>query len=41
LLLEDRGFFSYKSWKMLHKKHKMLIRVTKSMVLKPIQQLAG
>jgi hypothetical protein len=40
LLLEDRGFFSYKSWEMLHKRHKLLIRVTNSMVLKPIQQLA-
>jgi hypothetical protein len=40
LLMEDRGFFSYKSWEMLHEKHKLLIRVTNSMVLKPIKQLA-
>jgi hypothetical protein len=38
--MEDRGFFSYKSWEMLHEKHKLLIRVTNSMVLKPIKQLA-
>jgi hypothetical protein len=37
LLIEDRGFFSYKSWKALHTKHKLLVRVTKSMVLKPIE----
>lgn len=40
LLIEDRGFFSYKSWKTLHKKHKLLVRVSKSMVLKPIQHLS-
>jgi hypothetical protein len=39
LLIEDRGFFSYKSWKALHTKHKLLVRVTKSMVLKPIKHL--
>ena len=40
LLIEDRGFFSYKSWKTLHEKHKMLVRVSTSMVLKPIKQLS-
>ena len=40
LLMEDRGFFSYGSWERLHEKHQLLIRVTNSMVLKPIRQLA-
>ena len=40
LLIEDRGFFSYKSWKKLHEKHKLLVRVTKSMVLTPIKHLS-
>ena len=40
LLIEDRGFFSYKSWKKLHTKHKLLVRVSKSMVLKPIKSLS-
>ena len=40
LLIEDRGFFSYKSWKKLHEKYKLLVRVTKSMVLKPIKHLS-
>lgn len=40
LLLEDRGFFSYPSWKNLHEKHKLLIRGQKSMVLQPIEYLA-
>ena len=40
LLIEDRGFFSYKSWEKLHQKHKLLIRVSKSMVFKPIKHLA-
>ncbi len=39
LLLEDRGFFSYKSWETLHKKHKLLVRITNSMVFKPIEHL--
>lgn len=39
LLIEDRGFFSYKSWEKLHKKHNLLVRVSKSMVLKPIERL--
>lgn len=39
LLIEDRGFFSYKSWKRLHKKHDLLVRGFKSMVLKPIEHL--
>jgi hypothetical protein len=37
LLIEDRGFFSYKHWKMLHKKHKMLVRIQKSMVFTPLK----
>lgn len=40
LLIEDRGFFSYKHWKKLHKKHHLLVRIQKSMVLKPIENLA-
>lgn len=36
LLMEDRGFFSFKHWKLLHEKHKLLIRIQKSMVFKPI-----
>ncbi len=40
LLMEDRGFFSYESWEKLHKKHKLLVRGFKSMVLKPIKQLS-
>lgn len=39
LLLEDRGFFSYKSWEKLHINHKLLVRVSKSLVLKPIERL--
>jgi hypothetical protein len=39
LLLEDRGFFSYESWKTLHREHRLLVRVTKSMVLQPIEYL--
>jgi len=37
LLIEDRGFFSYKHWKMLHDKHKLLVRIQKSMVFTPIR----
>ena len=40
LLMEDRGFYSYETWKTLHLKHKLLFRVTKSMVLKPIEILS-
>lgn len=39
LVIEDRGFFSYKSWKKLHEKHKLLVRVSKSLVLRPIEYL--
>jgi hypothetical protein len=39
LLIQDRGFFSYKSWKILHKKQKLLIRIQKSMVFKPVRRL--
>jgi hypothetical protein len=37
LLIEDRGFFSYKHWKLLHAKHKLLVRIQKSMVFQPLQ----
>lgn len=37
LLIEDRGFFSYKHWKILSEKHKLLIRIQKSMALEPIE----
>lgn len=37
LLIEDRGFFSYQHWKRLHEKHKLLVRIQKSMVFKPIE----
>ncbi len=40
LLIEDRGFFSYKSWEKLHEKHKLLVRIQKSMVFKPIKYFA-
>ncbi len=40
LLIEDRGFFSYEHWKSLHEKHKLLIRIQKSMVFKPIEYYA-
>lgn len=40
LLIEDRGFFSYKSWKKLHEKHKLLMRIQKSMVFEPIEYFA-
>jgi hypothetical protein len=39
LLIEDRGFFSYQHWKMLHTRHKLLIRIQKSMVFTPIETL--
>ena len=37
LLIEDRGFFSYEHWDALHEKHKLLARIQKSMVFKPLQ----
>jgi len=40
LLMEDRGFFSFASWKTLHNKHKLLVRVNKAMVFKPIETLS-
>ena len=40
LLLEDRGFFSYKSWKRaLHENIAVLARVKNQLVLRPIQYL--
>jgi hypothetical protein len=40
LLIEDRGFFSFESWKKLHGKHKLLVRIQKSMVFTPIKVFA-
>lgn len=40
LLMADRGFFSFKSWKKLHQSHKLLIRINKSMVFTPIESLS-
>jgi hypothetical protein len=40
LLIRDRGFFSYDDWKALESKHKLLIRVQKHMILKPIKHLS-
>ena len=40
LLIEDRGFFSFESWKKLHEKHKLLVRIQKSMVFTPIKVFA-
>lgn len=37
LVIEDRGFFSFESWKKLHEKHKLLVRIQKSMVFTPIK----
>jgi hypothetical protein len=37
LLIEDRGFFSFASWKKLHEKHNLLVRIQKSMVFTPIK----
>jgi hypothetical protein len=37
LLIEDRGFFSYKHWKSLHERHKLLVRIQTSMVFEPIE----
>jgi hypothetical protein len=39
LLILDAGFYSYSIWKTLHLRCKMLVRVQKSMVFKPIRQL--
>ncbi len=40
LLIEDRGFFSYKHWKAVHRRCKLLVRIQKSMVFKPIKYYA-
>ncbi len=41
LLLEDRGFFSYKHWKTLDVQGvKLLVRIKSNMVLKPIRRLS-
>ncbi len=34
LLIMDRGFYSYKSWKQLHEKQRLLVRIQNSMVFK-------
>jgi Insertion element 4 transposase N-terminal/Transposase DDE domain len=40
LLLEDRGFFSYKHWKTLNDRGiKLLIRLKKDLILRPIERL--
>lgn len=39
LLIEDRGLYSYDSWKTLHSRHKLLVRVQKSQSLKCIRRL--
>jgi hypothetical protein len=40
LLIEDRGFFSYASWKRLHSSHKLLVRIQKSMVFTPLRRFS-
>jgi hypothetical protein len=40
LLLEDRGFFSYDSWKRLHLQRKLLVRVKSHMILEPFRRLS-
>jgi hypothetical protein len=40
LLIEDRGFFSFDSWKALYLRRKLLVRVTASMVLEPTERLS-
>jgi hypothetical protein len=40
LLLEDRGFFSYDDWKVLHSRVKLLIRAGSHLVLQAIQRLS-
>lgn len=39
LLIEDRGFFSFDSWKSLYLRRKLLVRVISSMTLKPFKRL--
>jgi hypothetical protein len=40
LLIEDRGFFSYEHWKTLNSRGtKLLIRLKKDLILKPIERL--
>lgn len=40
LLYEDRGFFSYKHWKTLEKRCKLLVRINKAMILTPVENLS-
>jgi hypothetical protein len=39
LLIEDRGFFSYDHWKTLQGRVKLLVRVTSTLILQPLQRL--
>jgi hypothetical protein len=40
LLLEDRGFFSFKHWKKLDARGiKMLVRIKKNLILRPVERL--
>ena len=40
LLLEDRGFFSYRHWKTLETRGtKLLVRIKKNLILRPIERL--
>jgi hypothetical protein len=40
LLLEDRGFFDYRDWEILHSRVKLLVRVKSQMVFKPLRRLS-
>ena len=40
LLIEDRGFFSFASWKSLYLERKLLVRVNSAMVLRPLERLS-
>ncbi len=39
LIIEDRGFFCYSDWKALNSRHKLLVRMKSTQVLKPFQKL--
>jgi len=39
LLIEDRGFFSFASWKALHTRTHLLVRIVSSMVFAPLKRL--
>ena len=40
LLIQDRGFFSFNSWKMLYQGRKLLGRIQKGMVFKPLESFS-